>query len=238
MDNSGLRGLECMGECESMLFRFHGRCQDCGHEWEGLRRRLACGRIDLGDPDSYQLFRCATCFVELFLPRQLSRAGWLRWVSQNASELTGPPLYFTACELGVRVDMQSLDVISRSPLLFRVCERVSSILAGTRSRYLPVPIDLGSLECPDCGDQITNHEGHADNVVCPECTTPRAVATSEEQAGVVLVDYTPLAAGDVRRMILHLEQLAEPPKENVFKGLPMLSELEGIEPLWDRQLDG
>ncbi len=109
-----------------------------------------------------------TCFVELFLPRQLSRAGWLRRVSQNASELTGPPLYFTACELGVRVDVQSLDVISRSPLLFRVCERVSSILAGTRSRYLPVPIDLGSLECPDCGDRITNHEGHADDLVCPE----------------------------------------------------------------------
>jgi hypothetical protein len=168
----------------------------------------------------------------------MSRAGWLGWVSQNASELTGPPLYFTACELGVRVDVQSLDVISRSPLLFRVCERVSSILAGTRSRYLPVPVELGSLECPDCGVRITDHEAHADELVCPECTTPRAVATSEEHAGVVLVDYTPLAAGEVRRMILHLEQLAEPPKEMYSKGLPVAAGLQAIEPLWDRQLDG
>jgi hypothetical protein len=221
-----------------MLFRFHGQCLNCSHEWDGLRRRIACGRIDFHEPDTYWCYSCARCFVELYVPRQLSRGAWLRWVSQNASELTRSPLDFTACELGVSVDQQSLDVISRSPLLFRVCERVSSVLAGTRSRYVPAPIDIGTIECPDCGDPMTLENVDAGHLVCPECENPTAGSTNEQHAGIVLVDYSPLAGEDVRRVILHLEQLAEPLKERGSKRMLALPAFEGSGPLWDRQLDG
>ncbi len=221
-----------------MLFRFHGRCLDCDHEWDGLRRRIACGRTDLHEPDAFWCYQCARCVVELYVPRQLTRDAWLRWVSQNASELTRSPLDFTASELGVRVDLQSLDVISRSPLLFRVCERVSSILAGTRSRYVRVPIEIGHLECPACEHPMTVGDRESHFVVCPECKSRSAVSTSENYAGVVLVDYSPLADEDVRRVILHLQQLAEPLKDRGSKTIIVLPTIEGIGPLWDRQLDG
>jgi uncharacterized protein (UPF0212 family) len=221
-----------------MLFRFQGRCPECGHEWDGLRRRIACGRIDFHEPDAYWCYSCSRCVVELYVPRELSRSAWLRWVSQHASELTQSPLSFTACELGVRVDLQSLDVISRSPLLFRVCERVSSNLAGTRSRYEPVAIEIGTLECPDCGDPIEARDLDAGSLVCPECENPSAESTSEQDAGMVLVDYSPLAVEDVRRVIRHLEQLAEPLKHRSSKTMLALPTFEGMGPLWDRQLDG
>jgi hypothetical protein len=222
----------------SMLFRFHGQCRRCGHEWDGLRRRIACGRIHFHAPDSYWRYSCSRCFVDLCVPRQLSRAAWLRWVSQNASELTRSPLCFTACELGVRVDLQSLDVISRSPLLFRVCERVSSVLAGTGSPYLPVPIDIGNLECADCGDPMNEGGLDACSFVCLECGDPSAVSTSEEHAGIVLVDYSPCPVEDVRGLICHLVHLAEPHKDRGAKRLLALPAFDSMESLWDRQLDG
>jgi hypothetical protein len=220
-----------------MLFRFHGQCLDCGHEWDGLRRRIACGRIDFQEPDSCWCYACARCLVELYVPREMSRDCWLRWVSQNASELTRSPLDFTACELGVRVDVQSLDVISRSPLLFGVCESVSSILASTRSRYEPAAIDVGTLECPDCGDPMTAGDPRSGSLICPECGNPTAVSTIDQHAGMILVDYSPLAVEDVRRVILHLEELADPFEGRLRKGTLALPAVERVGPLWDRQLD-
>ena len=222
-----------------MLFCFHGRCRECSHEWDGMRRRVTCGRVDFYEPNTFWRYACSRCFVELYLPRQLSRCTWMRWVSQNASELTQSPLHFTACELGVRVDVQSLDVISRSPLLFRVCERISSNLAGTRSRYVPVAIDVGTIECPDCGDSMTRgYQQDAQWLICPQCKNLSAQAMSERHAGVVLVDYSSLALEDVRRVIVHLERLAEPREDDDGKPMLALSVFEGMAPLWDRQLDG
>ncbi len=174
-----------------MLFRFHGQCLDCGHEWDGLRRLILCGPVDHREPDTYRSYRCARCVIELCVQRQLSRSAWLRWVSQNASELSQSPLDFKASELGVTIDLQSLDVISRSPLLFGACESVSNILAGSRSRYAPVAIDIGTPDCPDCGDAMTAGDQHPDSVVCPECENPAALLTGEQHAGTVLVDYSP-----------------------------------------------
>ena len=87
-----------------MRYRFRGQCSDCGHEWDGLWRRMACGRIDFHDASTYRRYVCTRCEVELDVARFASRSGWLRWVSQNASELTQSPLDFAASELGVRVD--------------------------------------------------------------------------------------------------------------------------------------
>ena len=221
-----------------MLFRFHGQCLDCGHEWDGLRRRIVCGRVDFREPDACWCYPCARCLVELYVPRQLSRSGWLRWVSQNASELTQSRLTFTACELGVRVDLQSLDVISRSALLFQACEKISSRLARTRSQYVPVAIDLGDLECPDCREPMAAREMRTAPLVCPRCEHPAACTTTEKHAGVVLVDYSPLAAEEVGRVILHLQQLAEPLECLSAKTTLAVPILEGMGPLWDRQLDG
>jgi len=122
-----------------------GYCLECGHEWDGLRRRIACGRVNFREPETYRCYSCRRCIVDLCVPRRLNRSYWLRWVSENASELTRSPLLFKACELGVCIDRRALVVITRSPLLFRACERVSSILAGARSRYVAVPKDIGMM---------------------------------------------------------------------------------------------
>jgi hypothetical protein len=236
--SSSLTSGQGRRESASMLFRFQGRCRKCSHQWDGLRRRIACGRIDFFEPDTCWRYSCTRCFVELCVPRQLSRCAWLHWVSQNASELTRSPLHFTACELGVRVDLQSLDVISRSPLLFRVCERISSALAGTRSRYLPVAIDVGTIECPDCGDSMTRGYQVARCLTCPQCKNLSAESMSEQHAGIVLVDYSSLDLEDVRRVIVHLERLAEPREDDDSKRMLALPAFEGMGTLWDRQLDG
>ena len=171
------------------------------------------------------------------LGSQVGVGGW-RWVSQNASELTQSPLDFTACELGVRVNAQSLDVIARSPLLFQACEKVSSILAATRSRYVPVVIDIGTLVCPGCSEAMKEPRGHADFLVCPQCESPSAVSVSEEHAGTILVDYRPLEADDVPGVIRHLERLSEPIEFLSAKRVMAVPAVECGEPLWDRQLDG
>jgi hypothetical protein len=64
------------------------------------------------------------------------------------------------------------------------------------------------------------------------------VSTKEQHAGIVPVDYFPLGIEDVRRLVLHLRQLAEPPSAVRTKTVLALPEFEGMEPLWDRQLDG
>src|SRR6516164_5059698 len=105
-----------------MALGFRGSCGDCGHEWDGHCRVLACGPVDFARPEAYHSYVCPRCFVLLHVARQISRSSFLRWVSQNATEMTRSPLVFHACELGVRVSEQSLAVIARSPLLFEACE--------------------------------------------------------------------------------------------------------------------
>jgi len=64
------------------------------------------------------------------------------------------------------------------------------------------------------------------------------VSVSEEHAGAILVDYSPLEADDVRGVISHLERLAEPIEFASAKRMMALPAVERGEPLWDRQLDG
>jgi hypothetical protein len=71
-----------------MLFHFRAQCIACGHGWEGLRRKLECGSVDFDCLETYQCFSCARCVFELYVPRLLSRSSWLRWVTQNVSEMT------------------------------------------------------------------------------------------------------------------------------------------------------
>jgi hypothetical protein len=64
------------------------------------------------------------------------------------------------------------------------------------------------------------------------------VSTSEHYAGIVPVDYSPLDVEDVRRVVHHLRQLAEPLNAIRPKTVLSLPDFERMEPLWDRQLDG
>ncbi len=221
-----------------MPSRFRGHCLDCGHEWDGLRWWIACGPIDLQKPETYQCYLCARCFVDLYVARRVSRSSWLRWVSENASETRRSPLLFSACELGVMVDLQAIEVISRSPLLFEACKRVSRILAETRSRYVPVPIDIGTMACPDCGDPMTMGCLGTSFLVCPKCQNQSARSISELHAESVLVDYFPLKDEDVRRVILHLKALAEHPDDHLSKKPLALTTSEKWGSLWDWELDG
>jgi hypothetical protein len=221
-----------------MPSRFRGYCSDCGHGWEGIRWWIDCGPLDFGRPETYQCYCCPRCLVDLCVARRLSRSSWLRWVSENASELTRSPLNFSACELGVRVDLHALKVISRSPLLFEACERVSRILAATRSRYLPVPIDIGTLTCPDCRDPMTTGRLETRYMICPRCEGQSARSIGEHHDEIVLVDYFPLKDEAVHRMVLHLKELAEHPEDRGPKKLLAISAALSRGPLWDRELDG
>jgi hypothetical protein len=221
-----------------MLFRFRGQCVACGHEWDALRHKVECGRLDIEEPESYQCFSCARCVVEVYTPRVASRSSWLRWVSQNASEVSRSPLHFRSCEHGVTIDVQSLEVIARSAVLFRACERISGVLAGARSNYVCAPIDIGMMNCAGCGELLEVGELDSELLVCPECESRSAMWTSERQQAVILVDYSPLGDDEAGRVVRHLMELAEPSKSHLSKSLLALPAAGGPGPLWDRQLDG
>lgn len=221
-----------------MLFGFRGYCLDCGHQWDWLRSRIACGHIDFQKPETYRWYFCQRCFLDLLVPRRLNRSSWLRWVSENASELTRSPLNFRACELGVMVDRQALEVITRSPLLFRACEIVASILAGTRSPYLPVSIDIGPMACPKCGDHMIIGDLDTNPLVCPECESQSTRSIRGHAPATSLVDYWPLDGEEIRRVIRHLEDLAGHCRDSHFEGKLAVTVSEDRAPLWDRELDG
>lgn len=175
-----------------MSFSFRGSCLECGHQWDGLCRVYECGQVDFDEPATYRCYFCPRCFVHLYVPRQLNRSSWLRWVYEKATEVTSAPLLFKACELGVRVDLQSLAVIARSPLLFRACERVARILASERSRYLPVPIEIGAMTCTNCDNPMLDGDITRNPLVCPECESKSARSNGQRHPETVFVDYRPL----------------------------------------------
>ncbi len=229
-----------------MSFSFRGCCVDCGHQWDGLCRVYVCGQVDFQEPATHRCYLCPTCFVHLYVPRRLNRSSWLRWVHENASEVTSSPLLFKACELGVRVDLQSLAVIARSLLLFGACERVARILARERSRYLPVPIDIGTMSCAKCREPMLDGDIESNALVCPRCESRSARSNGEQHPETVFVDYRPLDDDLVRRVILYLKNLAEyrknpgsngaltpPSDEDLVTGFVQVRD-----PLWDHELDG
>jgi hypothetical protein len=220
-----------------MLFGCRGYCLDCGHQWDGHRCRIACGHIDLEKPESYRSYFCQRCLLDLLVPRRLNRSSWLRWVSESASELTRSPLHFRACELGVRVDRQALEVIARSPLLFRSCEIVAVMLAGPRSPYAPVSIDIGPMECPNCGDPMTIDDSDTKPLVCPECESCSTRSLSGDAPATCLADYWPLDGEEIRRVILHLKELAGYSSDSDFGRKLAFVVPDGQSLLWDDELD-
>jgi len=205
-----------------------------------------CGPVDFQETATYRCYFCARCFVHLYVSRQLNRSSYSRWVYENATEVTSSPLLLKACDLGVRVDLQSLAVIARSPLLFEACERAAQILARERSRYLPVPIDIGTMTCTNCHDPMLDGDIEGNTLVCPQCARQSARSNGEHHPETVFVDYRPLDDDLVRRVILHLNNLAEHPKHaHPKRALTPLSDEDLItahaqilDPLWDHELDG
>ncbi len=227
-------------------FSFRGSCLDCGHQWDGLCRVYECGQVDFHEPGSYRRHFCPKCFAHLYVPRLLNRSSYLRWVYENATEVTSSPLLLKACDCGVRVDLQSLAVIARSPLLFEACERVARSLAATRSRYLPVPIDIGPMTCANCCEPMLDGEIERNALVCPQCESHSARSNGDRHPETVYVDYRPLDGDLVRGIVHHLEGLAEHRTNNHSKRAltrPSDQDLitaggQVVEPLWDHELDG
>ena len=176
---------------------------------------------------------------ELYLPRVLSRNSWLRWVAQNVSEMTRAPLRLSACELGVTIDVQTLEVIARSEILLRTCEHVSRALAGAGSRYEPAAIDVGPMNCSNCSDALVTGELNGELLACPMCEDRCATWISESQPAIVRVVYSPLDANVVQSVVRHLAELAEPSKKRLTKTLLALPPAaNGFGSVWDRELDG
>lgn len=229
-----------------MAFSFHGSCRECGHEWDGLGRVFECGQVELSRPEAHGSYVCPRCFVQLHVPHEMSRASYLRWVYENASELYRSPLMFHASEHGVRVSEESIAVIARSPLLFKACKRVARILAGARSRYVPVPIDIGSMTCPSCCERMIFGDIDSATLICPHCESRSARSLGRGGPETILVDYRPLDDGLVHGVILYLERLAGHSKGSNSKRpitdrrTPGAGEasVKVAGPLWDLELDG
>ena len=109
---------------------FRGCCPDCGHEWEAVELSFSCGSIKYLEPETYRTYFCSRCFVHLYVPRDLDRNTWLRWLTGSARE------------------------IAECPLLKRAHERIARILAEARSGYVPVSVDIGTILCPDCSEPM------------------------------------------------------------------------------------
>ena len=180
-----------------MVYRFRGRCLACGHDWDGLRRRIECGRVDFAEPESYRCQSCARCVVELYIPRQQSR---ISLAALGFTKRFGDDSRSTGfAGLRARRDDRpaGVEVISRSTVLFRACERVSSNVAASSSKYVCASVDIGEMTCPDCDEAFELGELETELLVCPVCEERSAAWTSEIQPLRVRVDYSPLDAGDV-----------------------------------------
>jgi hypothetical protein len=140
-----------------------------------------------GHPDTYRSYFCSRCTVELRVPRRLNRRFWLAWVAENAVS------------------------IHRSPLLLSACEKVARILAEARSRGVPVPIDIGEIACPGCGDSFVIGNIHTSPLVCPRCKS-RSARPVPGTFMIIVSDYGPPDKEAARRVIVHLNELTENPK--------------------------
>jgi hypothetical protein len=221
-----------------MPSQLRGHCLDCGHDWDGLQWWIACGPVDIQEPESYRSYYCPRCFIDLCVPRRLTRSSWLRWIAENAWEMTRTPLQLGACELGVWIDSRALQVISRSPLLFQACEKVSGILAESRSSYVPVPVDVGTMTCPDCDNPMEVGCLESSLSVCPQCNSQSARSIGGLYSESLLVNYSPIKGEEVRRMILHLKALAQHREDPRFEKMLAIASRESRSALWDQELDG
>jgi hypothetical protein len=248
-----------------MPLGFRGHCPDCNYDWDGKTWSVDCGRINFPgcdlrlmwslfqttqglpsatDPpgrarsfvtavggfgrfcltvckaetffqhlETHRCYVCSRCFVELVVPRRLNRRSWLAWVAEHVANIT------------------------RSPLLFRACERVALILAGARSSHAPVPIDIGAIDCMDCGDRMEPGNINTNPLVCPRCKTRSARPIRGHPPWIIPMDYGSPDGEAVRRVILHLKELAENPKGHHPEGALTIPTYEGTASLWDRELD-
>jgi hypothetical protein len=228
-----------------MAFGFRASCSDCGHEWEGLCREFECGRVDFREPGSYRRHACPKCFAQLCVPREMSRSTFLRWVHENASELTRSPLSFTACQEGVMVNLESLAVIGRSRFLLGACERVAGVLAGASSPYAAIPIEMGTITCTDCHEPMLDGGIESNLLVCRHCQNRSASLVGERYLEKVLVAYRPLDDDVAQGVIFYLCRLAEFSRRSLGKRKLALAGArdpndtveKAVDPLWDHELD-
>ena len=130
--------------------------------------RSSGGRVDFDEPENFQCRSCARCVVELYVPRLLCRNSWLRWVSQNASELTRSPLQLSACEFGVTIELEQARGDRRSALFFSL---PSGFPASCREPGQDTRsggrLNLALMICPDCGQLLGSGELDSQILVLP-----------------------------------------------------------------------
>ena len=94
------------------------------------------------------------------------------------------------------------------------------------------------MNCPDCGGLLGSGELDSELLVCPACTEWRATWSSDRHPANVRVDYSPLNADHVRRIVARLQELAQPPRKQLTKRLIALPVADSTDGVWDRQMDG
>lgn len=130
----------------SMPFEFRGHCSSCHHEWEGLLFSSAiAGPLDCLRPETYSTYYCGRCCRGLLVSRELDRNSWQPWLADKSH------------------------AIRRCALLKQACEKISAILSSARTSYVPVQIDIGSVTCPTCREEMPPGSIDTVSLVCPHC---------------------------------------------------------------------
>jgi hypothetical protein len=93
------------------------------------------------------------------------------------------------------------------------------------------------MECPNCGDLMTIENSDTKPLVCPECESRSTRSMSGHAPGTCLVDYWPLDGEEIRRVILHLKELAAYSRDADFGGKLAFVVPDGQSLLWDQELD-
>jgi hypothetical protein len=126
-------------------------------------------------------------------------------------------------------------------LLFQACERVSGILAETRSSYVPVPIDIGTMTCLGCNNPMETGCLANSLSVCPQCHSQSARSIGGPGSESLMVNYSPIDDEEIRRVIRHLKALAGHHEDRRFEKLLAFASPAGPQShgaLWDQELDG
>jgi hypothetical protein len=192
---------------------FQGHCPDCGHDWEAVTVSYLCGPIEYQAPETYRRYFCARCFAHLNVPRVVDRISWLNWIAGHAYQ------------------------IAECPSLIIPHERIARALAESRSHYAPVIIDIGTIACPDCSEQMVVGDIDSNSLNCPRCANRSARSRGIRSMVTLRRDCDGPAQEDIGGVIDHLKKLSRPRMRPVDKTIHELSPSEGVDPLWDPELD-
>lgn len=152
-----------------MGWGFEADCPDCEYHWDGVETNMRIGPWSWygASLENGRSMFCPHCYRRLSYPRTLDRAAWKQWYELQLRDFNEK----TACPVW----------------LLRALERFDELFPKDRW-YVPVPIDLGDVNCPGCNRQMVISDTGGQSVTCPQCESCRPRLTGFESHENLLPD--------------------------------------------------